>query len=79
MSDSQAEGNWIDLNEVVKKYDDQEGGGVILVDTCYLGNDNLSDMGYKSLIFRAKGKVGKGDHDFLSIFRKQNETLISKP
>ena len=79
LSEHQSEGNWIDLNEVIERYDKQKGAGTILVDTCYLGDDDLSDRKYVSLIFRAKGKVGKGDDDPLAIFRKKTETLISRP
>ncbi|EKD52840.1 MAG: hypothetical protein ACD_61C00223G0007 [uncultured bacterium] len=76
LSEYQSEGNWIDLNDVIKKYDHERR--TILVNTCYLGNDNLSNRRYKSLIFRAKGLTGGGD-DPLAIFRTKPATLVSRP
>lgn len=78
LSDIQAEGNWIDLNEVIERYDNGDIPNPVLVSTCYLGNDNLSDRGYRKLVFRARGKVGTQGGDPLDIFRKKTTTLVNR-
>jgi len=65
----QARGNWVDLAQVVEKYDKPEAFAAILIRTCYYGTDKPP---VKSIpVFRPKGSVPGGI--------VQNRVYVSMP
>ncbi len=76
LSEKQAEGNWLDINHVIKKYDKNPKIGAVLSYACYLGRDDLSGHKYRSVVYRIQGKSGILNSP-LSVFLR-NRTLASR-
>jgi hypothetical protein len=67
-------GNWVDLAQVVEKYDQPDKYGAILINTCYLGNEPPPVK--RVPVFRAKGKTNSqgGVYGY-----NWNKLLVSEP
>lgn len=72
-NEKQAEGNWIDLTEVIERYDNPKTFAAILVNTCYFGKEKPPVR--RVPVFRMSGISGLGDFPTFGF----NKTLVSLP
>lgn len=77
LSENQAQGNWIDLAQVVKEYDQPERFGAILVGTCYVG-ENPPPVN-RVPVFRFHGKSTNMGNQWRFPTDGKSGSLVSPP